>query len=99
MSDALTRADVERIAVLASLDLTPEEIDTFTRQLAEILAYARQVQQLDTAGVPPTAHVLAGRVVDRSDTPHPCLDRAEALEAAPDAAADAGLFRVPRVIG
>jgi aspartyl-tRNA(Asn)/glutamyl-tRNA(Gln) amidotransferase subunit C len=98
MSDALTRADVERIAVLASLDLTPEEIDTFTRQLAEILAYARQIQQLDTAGVPPTAHVLAGRTVDRSDTLHPCLDRAEALEAAPDAA-DAGLFRVPRVIG
>jgi aspartyl-tRNA(Asn)/glutamyl-tRNA(Gln) amidotransferase subunit C len=98
MSDALTRADVERIAALASLELTEEEADTFTRQLAEILAYARQVQQLDTTGVAPTAHVLAG-AFDRSDDPAPSLDREQALAAAPDAAGDAGLFRVPRVIG
>jgi aspartyl-tRNA(Asn)/glutamyl-tRNA(Gln) amidotransferase subunit C len=99
MSDVLTRADVERIAALASLELTSEEIDTFTRQLADILAYARQVQQLDTTGVAPTAHILAGQPIDRADEPAPCLDRTEALGAAPDADADAGLFRVPRVIG
>jgi aspartyl-tRNA(Asn)/glutamyl-tRNA(Gln) amidotransferase subunit C len=99
MSDVLTRADVERIAALASLDLTEAEIETFTRQLAEILEYARQVQQLDTTGVPPTSHVLAGQPLDRADQPAPSLDRAVALAAAPDPAAEAGLFRVPRVIG
>jgi aspartyl-tRNA(Asn)/glutamyl-tRNA(Gln) amidotransferase subunit C len=98
MSDALTRADVERIAALASLELTEAEAETFTRQLADILAYAQQVQQLDTTGVPPTAHVLA-EAFDRPDEPAASLDREQALAAAPDAAVEAGLFRVPRVIG
>jgi aspartyl-tRNA(Asn)/glutamyl-tRNA(Gln) amidotransferase subunit C len=99
MADLLTRADVERIAALASLELTEAEVAIFTRQLTEILEYARQVQQLDTTGVPPTSHVLAGQPLDRADEPRPSLDRATALSAAPDPAPDAGLFRVPRVIG
>ncbi|HXE79189.1 MAG TPA: Asp-tRNA(Asn)/Glu-tRNA(Gln) amidotransferase subunit GatC [Vicinamibacterales bacterium] len=99
MSDALTREEVERIAALASLELTPEEIDTFAPQLAEILEYAKLVQQIDTTGVPPTSHGLAAAPYDRDDEPRPSLDRDEALAAAPDAAPYAGLFRVPRVIG
>ncbi len=99
MSEALTREDVERIAALAHLELTESEVDTFTRQLSDILQYATQVQALDTSGVPPTSHVLAGLAVDREDVPRPSLDRDVALAAAPDPALDAGLFRVPRVIG
>lgn len=99
MSQSLSRAEVERIAALANLELTENEIETFGRQLAGILTYARQVQSLDTTGVPPTAHVLAGQPVDRADEPRPSLDRAIALEPAPEAARDAGLFEVPRVIG
>jgi aspartyl-tRNA(Asn)/glutamyl-tRNA(Gln) amidotransferase subunit C len=99
MSQTLSRADVERIAALAALELTDDEVETFTRQLAGILEYARQVQTIDTAGVPPTAHVLASGPVDRDDDVRPSLDRDEALLAAPDASLAAGLFRVPRVIG
>jgi len=99
MSDRLSRDEVERIAALASLELTPDEAETFTRQLADILAYAEQVQQLDTSGVPPTAHVLAWPPLDRADEIRPSSDRAVVLAQAPDAADDAGLFRVPRVIG
>lgn len=99
MADELTRSDVERIAALASLELTDDEVGTFTRQLGEILEFARQIQTVDTTGVPPTAHVLAGQPVDRDDEPAPSLDRTRALEGAPSAAPDAGLFRVPRVIG
>ena len=99
MSQSLTRADVERIAALASLELTEQEVDVFTRQLAEIVAYAQQVQQLDTTGVPPTSHVLAGQPLDRADEARPSLDRAAALAAAPDSTPGDGLFRVPRVIG
>jgi aspartyl-tRNA(Asn)/glutamyl-tRNA(Gln) amidotransferase subunit C len=99
MPDALSRADIARIAALASLELTDQEVVTFTRQLAEILAYARQVQQLDTTGVPPTSHVLGAEPVDRPDQPRPSLDRDVALAAAPDGTPSAGLFRVPRVIG
>jgi aspartyl-tRNA(Asn)/glutamyl-tRNA(Gln) amidotransferase subunit C len=99
MSTTLTIADVERIAALAHLDLTPEEKVVFTRQLADILAYAQQLQALDTSGVPATAHVHAHQRHERDDDPRPSLPRDEALGNAPDANADAGLFRVPRVIG
>jgi aspartyl-tRNA(Asn)/glutamyl-tRNA(Gln) amidotransferase subunit C len=99
MAGPLTSDDVRRVAALAHLDLTDREIETFTEQLGHILEYARQVQAVDTSGVPPTAHILAGVPVERADSATPCLDRDVVLAAAPDAAVDAGLFRVPRVIG
>jgi len=98
VSTTLTIADVERIARLANLELTTEEKVLFTKQLADILAYAEQVQGVDTAGVEATAHVNA-RGVERADEPAPCLAVSEAVANAPDAAPEAGLFRVPRVIG
>lgn len=99
MSDVLSRADVARIAELAHLELTDAEADAFTRQLSDILAYATQVQALDTSGVPPTSHVLNDAMVDRDDVETPSLDRQTAVAAAPDGDELAGLFRVPRVIG
>ncbi|MBI4262855.1 MAG: Asp-tRNA(Asn)/Glu-tRNA(Gln) amidotransferase subunit GatC [Acidobacteria bacterium] len=99
MSSVLTIADVERIAALAQLELTDEEKQLFTRQLADILAYAQQVQAIDTSGVPATAHVHAGQRTERADEPQRSLSVADAVANAPDPAPDAGLFRVPRVIG
>jgi aspartyl-tRNA(Asn)/glutamyl-tRNA(Gln) amidotransferase subunit C len=99
MAASLTQADVEAIAALAQLELEPAERDLFVRQLGEILDYATEVQQIDTSGVPPTASVVTGHEADRPDHVLPCLDRAEALANAPDAALQAGLFKVPRVIG
>lgn len=95
----LTVADVERIAALAHLELTDDEKQLFTRQLADILSYAEQLQAVDTTGVPATAHVNAAQPVERDDEPKPSLAVADAVANAPDAAADAGLFRVPKVIG
>lgn len=97
--EALTRADVERIAALAHLELTEEEKEVFTRQLAEILAYAQQIQAIDTTGVPATSHVLSRLPALRADVPHHSLPREEAIANAPDADRDGGFFRVPRVIG
>ena len=94
----LTITDVERIAALAQLELSDEEKQLFTKQLADILHYADQVQAIDTSGVPPTDHVGSGRT-ERDDEPRPSLPTDQALANAPDAAPDAGLFRVPRVIG
>ena len=99
MPTALTLADVAKIAALANLELDADELDIFARQLGEILAYADQVQQIDTAGVPPTASVVTRHAADRVDKTRPSLDRDAVLANAPDAALDAGLFRVPRVIG
>ena len=99
MAASLTIADVERIAALAHLELTADEKVLFTRQLADILAYAQQVQAIDTSGVPATAHVHARQRTEREDEPHDSLPLADAIGNAPVAASDAGLFRVPRVIG
>jgi aspartyl-tRNA(Asn)/glutamyl-tRNA(Gln) amidotransferase subunit C len=99
MPTNLTIADVERIAALAMLELTDEEKRLFTKQLADILAYAEQVQAIDTSGVPATAHVHAAQRTEREDVPRPSLTVEEALANTPDADREAGLFRVPRVIG
>ena len=99
MPQRLTRADVERIATLARLELTDAEKDLFVRQLTDVLEYAEQIQAIDTAGVPPTSHVLSNQAADRADTPVPSLPNAEALANAPDPSLHTGLFRVPRVIG
>ena len=55
--------DVRRIAALAHLELTDAEADLFARQLRDVLAYADAVQRVDTTGVPPTSHPLAGAAI------------------------------------
>jgi aspartyl-tRNA(Asn)/glutamyl-tRNA(Gln) amidotransferase subunit C len=99
MPASLSIADVERIAALAHLELTAEEKQLFTKQLADILAYAEQVREIDTSGVPATAHVDTAHGAERPDELAPCLPVDAALAAAPDADRKAGLFKVPRVIG
>ena len=94
----LTRQDVQRIAELARLALSDDELDLFTRQLGDILTYVEQIRALDTSGIAPTSQVL-NRPVERDDQPQPTLSRADLLRNAPDAATEAGLFKVPRVIG
>ncbi|HEY7501638.1 MAG TPA: Asp-tRNA(Asn)/Glu-tRNA(Gln) amidotransferase subunit GatC [Vicinamibacterales bacterium] len=99
MPGDLTRADVERIAQLARLELTEPEKDLMTPQLSSVLAYAQQVQQVATAGVPPTSHALDAADTARDDVPEPSLPRDEALSQAPEADLAHGLFKVPRVLG
>src|SRR5262245_17020262 len=99
MSAEFTRDQVAAIAALAHLELDPQELDLFAKQLSDILSYAEEVQGVDTAGVPPTASVVTRHTVERDDRLGPCLDPATALANAPDPAMAAGLFKVPRVIG
>jgi len=98
MADILTRADVERIATLARLQIAEDEIDRFAQQLTAILAYADQVQRVDTSSVEPAVSSSADTVW-RDDHLVPSLDRDRLLEQAPAADRTAGLFKVPRVIG
>ena len=99
MPAGFTPAQIEALAALAHLELTAPEIDRIGRQLGDILEYARQVQQFDTDGVPPTATVASEAGRDRDDEVKPSLDRLDVLANAPDAAEEAGLFKVPQVIG
>lgn len=104
MPDRLTRSDVERIAALAHLDLTPDEIDLFTPQLADILEYAERLQAVDVSGADDDWHPGGACCPRRPDAVRPSLDRDETLSNAPDGVAAGapergGFFRVPRVIG
>jgi aspartyl-tRNA(Asn)/glutamyl-tRNA(Gln) amidotransferase subunit C len=98
MASTLDDADVRRIATLARLELTTDEVELFARQLTGILAYAEEVQRVDTAGVPPTSHPLSVGPHWREDEPRPSIDRGTILGQAPGASARAGLFKVPKVL-
>lgn len=93
---SLTLTEVEHIAHLARLELTAEEKERFRQQLSEILDYARRLQNLDTAGIPPTASVLPPRSVLRPDETVPGLSQEDLLRNAPQA--ENGQFRVPPVL-
>lgn len=97
MSDRITRADVEHVAMLARLKLADAELDKFTEQLGAILDHAAAISSLDLSGVEPMSHPLPLTNVFRSDEVTPSLDRDEVLAQAPSA--EAGQFRVPPVLG
>lgn len=99
MSDVpFDEREVRRIAALAHLALTDDEVATFTRQLGEILGYVRRVQAEPTDGVTPMSHV-AHDTSERADERRWTLTKQAALGNAPEAAKEAGYFKVPRVIG
>ncbi len=94
---ALTRDEVAHVAALAKLAVTPEELDTYTGQLAAILDHAADIAGLDLDGVAPTAHPLPLVNVLRADEVRATLDRDEVLAAAP--ATEDHRFRVPAILG
>jgi aspartyl-tRNA(Asn)/glutamyl-tRNA(Gln) amidotransferase subunit C len=93
----ITRDDVAHVAKLARLQLTDDELGTFTDQLAKVLDHARDVEALDVADVPPTSHPYPLQNVLRPDEQRPSLDAGDVLAAAP--AVEAGMFSVPPVLG
>ena len=93
----LTRDEVAHVAALARLELTEEELDLYTVQLAKVLDHAADVSSLDLAGVPLTSHAMAVTNVLRPDEVRPCLDREEVLAQAPSV--EDHRFRVPRILG
>lgn len=92
----ITRKEVEHVARLARLELSEEEKALFEEQLGRILEHAARVTSLDTEGVPPTSHAIPLANVFRPDEPEPGLTQEEALAPAPEA--EAGHFRVPRIL-
>lgn len=97
MTERITPADVEKVAGLARLRLSPDELERFTGQLAAILDHAADLESLDLDGVEPMAHPVPLSNVFRADEPAEPLARDEVLAGAP--AAEDGQFRVPPVLG
>ncbi|MCC6147388.1 MAG: Asp-tRNA(Asn)/Glu-tRNA(Gln) amidotransferase subunit GatC [Anaerolineaceae bacterium] len=106
----LTLEEVEHIAALARLELTPEEKERFQQQLSDILDYAVSLQQVDTRAIPPTPSVLTLRNASlpldsnyaepanalRPDKAEPGLNTEDLLQNAPSA--EGNQFRVPPVL-
>ena len=88
--------DVEHVARLARLSLSPEELARLRRQLTLILEHAEKVGEVAADDVPPTTQPIPRSNVFRRDEPGPCLTQAEALSTAPEV--EDARFRVPRII-
>jgi aspartyl-tRNA(Asn)/glutamyl-tRNA(Gln) amidotransferase subunit C len=97
----ITQTEVEKIAGLANLDLTAEEKISLSNQLAAIVEYIDQLNELDTSTVDPWQPKSVGEMIashtTRDDVVEPCPGQQKALDQAPDK--DEGNFLVPRVIG
>jgi len=101
MTVTVKTEDVERVASLAHLKLTPEETGSMVDDLNAILGYVTQLNQLDTNSVAPLAQIselvgTSGGGSSRDDQLKPSLDRTEVMTQAPES--DKAFFKVPKVI-
>jgi aspartyl-tRNA(Asn)/glutamyl-tRNA(Gln) amidotransferase subunit C len=93
----LTRQDVEKVALLARLKLSDDELARMTVQLAQIVGYVEQLNELDTDEVEPMAHAVELVNVFRADGVTESLPRDRALANAPKS--DGECYLVPAVLG
>ncbi len=101
MTAKVTVEDVERVAELAHLELTPEETPRMVLDLNAIMDYVAELNELDTSGVAPLAQVseldgAGGASSLRPDVPEPSLQRTAVMPQAPET--DNVFFKVPKVI-
>jgi aspartyl-tRNA(Asn)/glutamyl-tRNA(Gln) amidotransferase subunit C len=92
----INRAEVERVAFLARLSLSDEEVDQLVREFDSFLGYIETIQEIDTEGVAPTAHPVSLPTPTRPDRPAAAMDAGLAVANAPETAASG--FLVPKVI-
>jgi aspartyl-tRNA(Asn)/glutamyl-tRNA(Gln) amidotransferase subunit C len=95
----ISREDVMKVAALANLELSSEEVDAYRAHLDDILTYIDKLNEVDTSTVEPLTQVIAA-TADDSALRDDVIVRAdvitEVLQSAPDP--EAPYFRVPRVI-
>ena len=91
----MTPEEIRKIAGLARLRLSDEEVALLAEQFRGIIGHLERLRAVDTNGTEPLDHPLPLTDVLRDDAPRPGLSRDDALAGAPDA--QAGQFRVPRV--
>ena len=92
----ITEKEIEHVANLARLNLTSQEKQKMTKELAEIINFADKLNELDTQGVEPTAHVLQITNIYREDEVRPSYDREDILANAPTV--EDGCIKVPKVM-
>lgn len=92
----IDREQVHKVALLARLELTPEEEEQFTTQLGSILGYIEQLNELNVSDVPPTTRAIDVSNVTREDNLQPYLDREAILNNAPEQEGE--FFKVPKIL-
>lgn len=92
----IDREQVRKVALLARLELTPEEEEQFTAQLSSILEYFDQLSELDVSNVPPTTRAIDVSNVMRKDELQPYAERQAILESAPEQEGE--YFKVPQIL-
>lgn len=92
----ITVADVEHVARLARLELTPGEKDLFAGQMDAILGYVEKLKEVNTEGIVPTSHAVPMENAFRDDVVSPSIGLEKALANAPDRSGS--FFAVPKVI-
>ncbi|MUL36456.1 Asp-tRNA(Asn)/Glu-tRNA(Gln) amidotransferase subunit GatC [Gloeocapsopsis dulcis] len=92
----IDREQVRKVALLARLELTPQEEEQFTTQLSSILDYFEQLSELDVTDVPPTARAIEVKNVTRPDELQPYQERAAILGSAPEQEGE--YFKVPQIL-
>ncbi|MGI5921905.1 MAG: Asp-tRNA(Asn)/Glu-tRNA(Gln) amidotransferase subunit GatC [Syntrophomonadaceae bacterium] len=93
---ALTIKEVEHVALLARLSLDDSEKEVFARQLSSILEYAEKLNELNTDGIEPLAHILPVYNVFREDVPAQEYSREEILSNAP--LLEDNQYKVPKIV-
>ncbi len=92
----IDREQVRKVALLARLELTPEEEEQFTTQLGSILDYVEQLNELDVTDVPPTTRAIDVSNITRKDDLQPYPDREAILSSAPEQEGE--FFKVPKIL-
>lgn len=93
---AVTKDDVKKIAALARLKFSDDELDKFTMQFNEILSYVDTLNEINTENIEPLNHPVDNENVLRKDILTPGISREDALKNAPET--DGEFFIVPRII-
>ena len=92
----ITKKEIEHVAKLARISFSEEEKEKFTNEFSGILEFVDKLNEINTDGIEPTAHVLPVQNVFREDIIEQSMDRDKALQNAPSK--EAGCFSVPKVV-
>ncbi|MCX7923802.1 MAG: Asp-tRNA(Asn)/Glu-tRNA(Gln) amidotransferase subunit GatC [Clostridia bacterium] len=92
----ITKETIQHVANLARLNLTEQEKEKLTYEMENIISYVDKLNELDTSGIEPTAHVLPVKNVFREDKTKKSFDREKILANAPSQ--EDGCFKVPKIV-
>ena len=96
MKKKTVKIDIDHLAKLANLPLTPDEKSKFEKQLSETLDYVKQLEEIDTKNVEPTSQVTGLENVTRDDQAAPSMSQEDALKNAKSV--HNGFFKVKAIL-